>query len=166
MFKRSASTNDHGHELRNAKSAVIASHVVIADDLATRTKGLLGRTEFPEGEALWIKRCNSIHTFFMRFPIDAIFVDKNLNVVSMHHALPAWRITMPRLSATSVFELPAGTLEKFAKANEAIEVGDRLNVAKTELRRASQSQTVDRTETGASADAGAATSLPKGGVHA
>lgn len=101
-----------------------ANDLKIADSLLTRTKGLLGRSNLPEGEGLWIKRCNSIHTVFMKFPIDAVFVDDDLKVVSVYHALKPWRITRLHLRASSVFELPAGTLEKFGGVN----IGDQLLV--------------------------------------
>lgn len=102
----------------------LASDLRIADSLITRTKGLLGRPNLPEGEGLWIKRCNSIHTVFMKFPIDAVFVDDDLKVVSVYHALKPWRITRLHLKASSVFELPAGTVEKFG----GIKIGDQLLV--------------------------------------
>jgi uncharacterized protein len=102
----------------------LASDLRIADSLITRTKGLLGRPDLPEGEGLWIKRCNSIHTVFMKFPIDAVFVDDDLKVVSVYHALKPWRITRLHLKASSVFELPAGTVEKFG----GIKIGDQLLV--------------------------------------
>lgn len=89
---------------------VLASKLETADTLVSRTKGLLGRQELPTGEGLWIKRCNSIHTFFMKFAIDAVFVDRNLKVVAVHRDLKPWRVTWPHLRATSVFELPSGTL--------------------------------------------------------
>lgn len=104
--------------------AVLASKLKTADTLASRTKGLLGRQELPSGEGLWIKRCNSIHTFFMKFAIDAVFVDSELNVVAVHRDLKPWRITWPHLRATSVFELPSGTLA----TDSDIAIGDRLIV--------------------------------------
>ncbi len=102
----------------------LASDLRIADTLLTRTKGLLGRTSLPEGEGLWIKRCNSIHTVFMKFPIDAVFVDDDLKVISIYHTLKPWRITRLHLKASSVFELPAGTLEKLG----GVRVGEQLLV--------------------------------------
>ncbi|MDX9731139.1 MAG: DUF192 domain-containing protein [Bdellovibrionales bacterium] len=107
------------------ESQMIAPSVAIADTLLSRTKGLLGRPSLPAGEGLWIKRCNSIHTLFMRFSLDAVFVDKNLRVVSIHQNLPPWRITLPRLKATSVFEMPAGTLNELGIHLQA---GDQLTV--------------------------------------
>lgn len=111
-------------------NAVLASKLGTADTLVTRTKGLLGRSSLPAGEGLWIKRCNSIHTFFMRFAIDAVFVDSDLKVVSMYQDLKPWRITWLHFSASSVFELPAGTLTGTIDGGSAIDlkVGDQLSI--------------------------------------
>lgn len=78
---------------RDGVRALLASNLFTADGLVSRTKGLLGRKSLPLGEGLWIKRCNSIHTLFMRFAIDAVFVDDNLKVVSIYRNLKPWRIT-------------------------------------------------------------------------
>ncbi len=110
---------------RDAGRAVLAIQLGTADTLVTRTKGLLGRSSLPAGEGLWIKRCNSIHTFFMRFAIDAVFVDDSLKVVSMYQDLKPWRMTWLHLTASSVFELPAGTLKDSASD---LEVGDQLSI--------------------------------------
>ncbi len=113
----------------NAGRAVLASNLETADSLVSRTKGLLGRQNLPAGEGLWIKRCNSIHTFFMRFSIDAIFVDQNLKVISTYQDLKPWRMTWLHLKASSVFELPSGTLKESVAD---IEPGDQLSIeAKT-----------------------------------
>ena len=106
------------------KRAVLATALNTAENFVSRTKGLLGRDSLPAGEGLWIKQCNSIHTFFMRFPIDAVFVDKQLKVVAMQEKLKPWRVTRLYFKATSVFELPAGTLSTFAD----LKVGDQLKV--------------------------------------
>jgi len=73
-------------------------------------KGLLGKSDMQLGEALWIKPCMSIHTFFMRFPIDIIFLNKRNKVIALIKNLKPNRLTRLYLSAASVLELPAGTL--------------------------------------------------------
>ena len=108
---------------QGANRAVLASRLSTAGNFVSRSVGLLGKSSLPEGEGLWIKRCNSIHTFFMRFPIDAVFVDEGLRVVSVYRELKPWRITRLHFKASSVFELPAGTL-----ATDGLEVGDQLSV--------------------------------------
>lgn len=106
----------------------IASDLKTADTLLSRTKGLLGRSSLPQGEGLWIKRCNSIHTAFMKFPIDVLFVDKNLKVVSVYENLKPWRITRLHFSASSVIELPAGTVSDSTNGNGDALVGQILTV--------------------------------------
>ena len=88
----------------------LALQLAVADTLLARLKGLLGRSELPPGAGLWIRPCNSIHTFGMRFPIDALFLDKERRVVGVAAALQPNRITRVYLKASSVIELPAGTL--------------------------------------------------------
>lgn len=119
---------------RGENRTVLATRVDIAESFVARSKGLLGRTNLPTGDALWIKRCNSIHTFFMKFSIDAIFVDDKMRVVSMHENLRPWRITKLYFKASSVFELPAGTLAR-AKVNVpamALRPGDQIQLDSAE----------------------------------
>jgi uncharacterized membrane protein (UPF0127 family) len=106
----------------------IASQVRLAQGFWKRNNGLLGVSHLPKGHGLWIQGswlvgCNSIHTFFMRFSIDAIFVDRELRVKSVYQDLRPWRATWPTTGAFSVFELPAGTLKE-----ATVEIGDVLNV--------------------------------------
>ena len=63
----------------------------IARTLFERMKGLIGTKTLPEGEGLLILRCNSIHTFFMTFPIDATFLDRDGNVVKVVRNIRPWR---------------------------------------------------------------------------
>ncbi len=110
------------------KTIEVANNVRVARTFWQRAKGLLGEKSLPEGHALWIQGsdlvgCNSIHTFFMRFPIDVIFVDRNLKVTKVYRNLGPWRVTWPAPGAHSVFELPAGSLSL-----HTVEVGDQLYV--------------------------------------
>jgi len=74
-------------------------------------KGLLGRRELPAGEGLLIRPCSSIHMFFMRFPIDAVFVDRELRVVGVAANLRPWRMAWRR-GARAVIELAAGEAQR------------------------------------------------------
>lgn len=105
------------------KGVILAEEAVIAETFFTRIRGLLGRKEFRAGQALVIKPCNSIHTFFMRFPIDVLFIDKNNKVVSATPALAAFRISKVYFNAAYVVELPAGVLKTTATS-----VGDLLEI--------------------------------------
>jgi hypothetical protein len=85
--------------------------------------GLLGRAEFKKGQALILKPCNSIHTFFMRFPIDILFMDKNNRVVKITTNLKAFRISGIYFNAHFAIELPAGTIEhSLTNINDIIEI--------------------------------------------
>jgi uncharacterized protein len=105
------------------KGTVLADEAVVASAFFKRLKGLLGKKNLSPGEALVIKPCNSIHTFFMRFPIDALFVDKNNKIVAAALCLPPFRISKIYFTAAYVIELPAGSL----KTNQ-ISVGDLIEM--------------------------------------
>jgi len=81
-----------------------------ADSFWPRLVGLMGRPGLPDGEGLHILPCNGIHSFFMRFAFDALFLDRELRVVQCVEAMPPWRATPVYRVAQSVLELPAGTV--------------------------------------------------------
>ena len=78
--------------------------------LRARTVGLLGRSSLGEGEGLWIEPCSSIHMFFMRFAIDAVFVDYAGVVTRAISELRPWMIASGGRGAHAVLELPTGTI--------------------------------------------------------
>jgi uncharacterized membrane protein (UPF0127 family) len=88
----------------------LADRAEQADTFLSRFVGLMGRRHLAFGEGLHIRPCNGIHTFFMRIPIDAAFLDAEGVIVKQFHALPPWRTTAIYRRARSVLELPAGTL--------------------------------------------------------
>lgn len=95
----------------------------VADTMFRRMKGLLGRSHLEEDQGLWIVPCSSIHMFFMRFPIDVVFLDKEMNVVRVRSNVRPWQTARGGRRAHSVFELPAGFAEK-----HGITPGDRLPI--------------------------------------
>lgn len=95
----------------------------VADTFHTRGKGLLGRDSLAGDHALWIHRCNSIHTFFMKFAIDCVFVDRQLKVRKVYHDVRPWRLVLPVWGASSVIEMASGTAKRLN-----INVGDQLYV--------------------------------------
>ncbi len=105
------------------KNHVLAKSVIPARGLWERMRGLLGRESLENSEVMWIVPCSSIHTFFMKFPIDAVFVDRKLNVISVHPDIMPNRTIWPRWGHHSVFEFKAGTIER-----EKVEKGDQLYV--------------------------------------
>ena len=98
---------------------VLASLEIPADRKG-RARGLMGRDSF-EG-ALLIRKCRSVHTFGMRFPIDVAFLDGEDRVVSVATVVPK-RVTAPRMSSRSVVEARAGSFERWG-----LRIGDELEV--------------------------------------
>jgi uncharacterized membrane protein (UPF0127 family) len=87
---------------------VVCSRCEVAERMIPRMRGLLGRDGLGPGEGMLLKRAPSIMTFFMRFPIDVVFIDKAQTIVKIAHSLSPWRITSAR-RAVAALELPAGT---------------------------------------------------------
>jgi uncharacterized membrane protein (UPF0127 family) len=96
--------------INQTKNTVIAEEAEKAETLFSRIKGLLGRKELLSGQALVIARCNSIHTFFMRFPIDVLFVDKENRVRKCVSYLKPFRFASEYLHSRFVIELPSGVI--------------------------------------------------------
>ena len=90
---------------------VVVADLEVAVESATRKKGLLGRDGLAEGSGLVIAPTNAVHTFFMRFPIDIVFVTKTGEVVKVRQAVPAWRMAAV-LRGYAVIELPSGAAER------------------------------------------------------
>jgi len=93
-------------------SAVLAHRVRRASNFFSRLVGLIGRRSLEPGEGLHLVPCRAIHTFFMHTAIDAAFLDEQGAVVKLFSALPPWRVTPFHRDASSVLELPAGTLDR------------------------------------------------------
>ena len=104
------------------RNAPVATKVEKADTSASRGKGLLGRSALAADEGLWITPCPMIHTFFMKFSIDVLFLDSALRVVRVIEDLRPWRLSPWVLSARSVLELKGGVLKG------SVRVGDRLDM--------------------------------------
>lgn len=95
-------------------------------NLIDRLVGLLPRSGLAQGEGLWLVPCRSIHTFGMRFPIDAVFLDRSLRVVGLMERVRPFRLGKLFLKAHSVLELPAGTV-----AATGTRLGDQLRTVST-----------------------------------
>jgi len=94
--------------INKTKQTVLANNAILANTAFKRLKGLLGRKSILPGEALILKPANSIHTMFMRFSIDLIFLDKKNVVVKIIHSMIPFRFTALYLSSSQVIELPSG----------------------------------------------------------
>ncbi len=109
--------------VRAGDGEVIAEKVDIADSFLKRFQGLMFRADLPEKEGLLLVPCNQIHMMFMRFPIDAVFLDTSNQVVNLYHDLsPWWGLSGWHRQAEKVLELRSGTLVK-----KNVKTGDRLN---------------------------------------
>ena len=97
--------------LANEDGSVVCEHCLLAETMFARLRGLLGRSGLAEGEGMLLRPASSIHTAFMRFAIDAVFVDKENQVVKVAPEIRPWRAAACR-GARAVLELPAGEAER------------------------------------------------------
>jgi uncharacterized membrane protein (UPF0127 family) len=105
-----------------AGGAVVCERCEVPKSSFARARGLLGRSVLEPGNGMLIDAAPSVHMFFMRFPIDAVFLDRDLVVRKVVPELRPWRIAAAR-GAKSVVELPAGEA-----ARRGVSAGDRLAV--------------------------------------
>ena len=108
--------------LLTADGRMVCPECTIADSMFTRMKGLLGRSELGSGEGLLLRPANSVHTAFMRFPIDILFLDRELQVLDVRESVPPWRM-VARGGARAVLELGAGEVRR-----RGVAVSDALRV--------------------------------------
>jgi hypothetical protein len=108
--------------LQRGDGAVACERCRVADRMLTRMRGLLGRRRLERGEGLLLKPAPSVHTFFMRFPIDAVFLDRDGSVLKVCSNLRPWRVAAAR-GAHATLELAAGEAER-----AGIGRGDRLEL--------------------------------------
>ena len=99
------------------------AQVTIAKSLIQRMKGLIGKTELKENQAFFIPYCSSVHTFFMKFPIDVIFTNKKFIVHKLCKNIPPGKILFTTFNGLHVFEMKAGQI-----LAHQIKKGDKLYV--------------------------------------
>jgi hypothetical protein len=107
------------------RNTVLAHAAEVADTSAKRRTGLLKHEKLEPGEGLWIVPCESVHTFFMKFPIDLVYLDRHHKVRKVSNAVRPWRLSACLL-AHSVLELPAATVKQ-----SGTQVGDQLVIDKS-----------------------------------
>lgn len=117
---------------RGEDGAVVCERCSVADGLWTRARGLMLRSGLERGEGMLIEPAGSVHTFFMRFPIDCVFLDRELGVVAVREAVRPWRAAAAR-GAKSTLELPAGAASRIGLtvgdvSQAALAAGDRLRL--------------------------------------
>jgi len=112
--------------IKNTKNNfILGNKIYLANNSITRLSGLMGKESFGEIDGMLIKPCNSIHTFFMKFPIDVIFISKDNKIIRVVENLKEWKISPIVFKAHSTLELPIKTIEKTNS-----EVGDILEISK------------------------------------
>src|SRR4029453_2525093 len=109
--------------LRRSDGTIVCDQCTIADSPLTRMKGLLGRDGLGAGDGLLLRPASAVHTYFMRFPIDVVFLDDALVVVDISDSVDPWRARSGE-GARAVLELPAGESER-----RGLAVGDQLELA-------------------------------------
>lgn len=110
-------------QLRDRNDRLLLRHARAAGGFWERLLGLMGRGSLGQDECLLIRSCGSIHTFFMRFPIDVAFLDGDGHVLSIREGLRPWRVAGPVRGARAVIEFPDGCLNRL-EIGEGYEFGD------------------------------------------
>jgi uncharacterized membrane protein (UPF0127 family) len=109
--------------INETKGNVIAENIIIADNIWTRLRGLMGRSKLRDNEGLLLAPCNAVHMMFMRFPIDVVFLSNDLVVISILYNLKPWHVSPIVRGASKVVELEVGSTEK-----KRINIGDKLSL--------------------------------------
>lgn len=105
-----------------SKQIVLGDAIDIADTPAARSRGLLKHKGLAQGEGLWIVPCEAVHTFWMKFAIDVIFLDKKKRVTKVVPRLKPFRMAMS-WRARTVLELPPGRAQETGtEAGDVIEI--------------------------------------------
>jgi len=116
--------NSAGQRLVNERTgSVVAREIELASDSRTRNRGLLGRSGIADESVMIIAPCNAIHTFFMRFTIDVVFVDRQGRVLKLCRFVHPWRVRTA-IRAFAALELNGGSIDRLE-----IAASDRLAIA-------------------------------------
>jgi uncharacterized membrane protein (UPF0127 family) len=108
-----------------ATGQCLAEEVTLANTFFKRLRGLMFRRSLAAAEAIWLRPCNGVHTFWMLFAIDVIFLDQQLRIVKLIENMRPFRVTAPHLAARSVIEMPAHTISR-----SSLKVGDQLEIVR------------------------------------
>jgi uncharacterized membrane protein (UPF0127 family) len=106
----------------------LGDKIQVADTFLTSFIGLMGRKSLNPMAGLLLRHCTSIHTFWMRIPIDVIYLDRSLKVQAIDVALKPWRVGTITKNVRHVLELPAGTA-----VTTGLQVGDTLAIRDTSI---------------------------------
>jgi uncharacterized protein len=111
--------------IRLERGPVVCERGELAVTAWTRSKGLLGRRGLDPDEGLWIQPTGSIHMWFMRFPIDVVYADREGKVLKLVRRIRPWRMSACR-GAKVALELPVGAIDR-----AGVQVGDHLVIEHT-----------------------------------
>lgn len=109
--------------VNTTQNKVVAQHVQVANNPITRFFGLMGKPSLSPGHGLWIVPCADIHSCFMRFEFDAIFLDKSGTVLHLQERMKPWRISKFVKGGRVVLEVPSGVI-----AETGTQLGDHLEL--------------------------------------
>ena len=103
-----------GYAFNRTRTTYLATELMIARTHWTRLRGLMATdaSRFRRGQGLWISPSRGVHTLAMRFPIDVVYLDRDRTVIHLEQELKPWRMAAIRIHATSVLELPTGTIQE------------------------------------------------------
>jgi uncharacterized protein len=105
------------------RDRLIGEHVEEARSFWARGRGLMFASELPPGHGLIIDPCSSIHTFWMRFPLDVLYMDRSGTVIRADREMKPWRVGPVFTGSKWVIELPPGTIEA-----SGTEPGDKIAI--------------------------------------
>jgi uncharacterized membrane protein (UPF0127 family) len=105
------------------RNKTLANSLWVADTFLSGLLGLMGRRQLPAGEGLWICPCQSVHSMWMRFPIDVIFLNNQKSIIHMVENMKPFRVSKHVLTARSVLELPARTIQA-----TQTQLGDQIDI--------------------------------------
>jgi len=108
------------------RQTLLADGAARASNFLSRGKGLMFASSLPQGGGLVIEPCNSIHMFFMRFPLDVLFLDAQKQVVFMYRGIKPWRVGRLVRGAKMAIELPAGIIDE-----TGTQLGDKITTTIT-----------------------------------
>lgn len=112
----------HYQVIDKATGEVLAGRACLADRIFSRMKGLMFTNAMDDFDALIIRPCNSIHTWFMRYPIDAMFLNNECKIVKIKKGLRPWRITPIYFKATQVVEFACGKINSNLKEGGEVDL--------------------------------------------
>ncbi len=103
------------------KGQLVISNVSLADNFWTRLSGYMFRNS-PHLPGILFEPAPGIHTFFMNFPIDVVFLDKSNKVIRIYRSMKPWRHTRFHFNSTRVLEVPAGRIPASIQEGDILEV--------------------------------------------